>query len=80
MEFLNALSYNGILEHQLYFMQYSIIIVLRNSNPAASLCNITRISVTHLGNNVIRGLIFGGSFEATIAIIPRIVLDISDPK
>ncbi|CAN0875409.1 hypothetical protein LINGRAHAP2_LOCUS10815 [Linum grandiflorum] len=65
MEFLNVLSYNGIPEHQLRFMQYSIVVFLRNSNPAASLCNDTRISVRHLGKK---------------SIIPRIMLDKSDPK
>ncbi|CAN0840443.1 hypothetical protein LINGRAHAP2_LOCUS2824 [Linum grandiflorum] len=33
------------------------------------LCNRTRILVTHLGTNVIRELIIGGSFEGTVAII-----------
>ncbi|CAN0925698.1 ATP-dependent DNA helicase PIF1 [Linum grandiflorum] len=54
--------------------------LLRNLNPAAGLCNGTRILITHLGTNVIRGLIVGGTFEGTIAIIPRIVLDKTDPK
>ncbi|CAN0924937.1 ATP-dependent DNA helicase PIF1 [Linum grandiflorum] len=79
-EFLNGLSYNGMPEHQLRFKKYSIVMLLRNLNPAAGLCNGTRILITHLGTNVIRGLIVGGTFEGTIAIIPRIVLDKADPK
>ncbi|CAN0922373.1 ATP-dependent DNA helicase PIF1 [Linum grandiflorum] len=79
-EFLNGLSYNGMPEHQLRFKKYSIVMLLRNLNPAAGLCNGTRILITHLGFNVIRGLIVGGTFEGTIAIIPRIVLDKADPK
>ncbi|CAN0900850.1 ATP-dependent DNA helicase PIF1 [Linum grandiflorum] len=55
-------------------------VLLRNLNPAAGLCNGTRILITHLGNNVIRGLIVGGTFEGTVAIIPRIVLDYTDPN
>ncbi|CAN0915328.1 hypothetical protein LINGRAHAP2_LOCUS29071 [Linum grandiflorum] len=46
---------------------------------SVGLCNGTRILVTHLGNNVIRGLIIGDSFEVNIAIITRIVLDKTDP-
>ncbi|CAN0857621.1 ATP-dependent DNA helicase PIF1 [Linum grandiflorum] len=46
----------------------------------AGLCNGTRILITHLGNNVIRGLIVGGSFDGSVAIIPRIVLDYTDPN
>ncbi|CAN1768089.1 ATP-dependent DNA helicase PIF1 [Linum perenne] len=70
-EFLNGLSFNGMLEHQLRFKQYTIVMLLRNLNPTDGLCNGTRILLTHLGNNVLRGLIIGGSFEGTVAIIPR---------
>ncbi|CAN1768092.1 ATP-dependent DNA helicase PIF1 [Linum perenne] len=79
-EFLNGLSFNGMLEHQLRFKQYTIVMLLRNLNPTDGLCNGTRILLTHLGNNVLRGLIIGGSFEGTVAIIPRIVLDYADPN
>ncbi|CAN0875206.1 ATP-dependent DNA helicase PIF6 [Linum grandiflorum] len=65
-EFLNGLLYNGMPEHQLRFKKYSIVMLLQNLNPAAGL--------------LIRGLIVGGSYECTIAIIPRIVLDKTDPK
>ncbi|CAN0837902.1 ATP-dependent DNA helicase PIF1 [Linum grandiflorum] len=61
-------------------LPYIIVMLLRNLNPAAGLCNGTRILITHLGNNVIRGLIVGGTFEGTVAIIPRIVLDYTDPN
>ncbi|CAN1224446.1 ATP-dependent DNA helicase PIF1, partial [Linum perenne] len=44
------------------------------------LCNGTRILLTHLGEHTLRGLIIGGSYEGTISIIPRIVLDNSDPN
>ncbi|CAN1222765.1 ATP-dependent DNA helicase PIF1 [Linum grandiflorum] len=79
-EFLNGLSYNGMPEHQLRFKQYSILMLLRNLNPAVGLCNGTRILIMHISTNVIRGLIVGGTFEVTIAIISRIVLDKTDPK
>ncbi|CAN0922378.1 ATP-dependent DNA helicase PIF1 [Linum grandiflorum] len=78
--YLSSDTHNGMPEHQLRFKKYSIVMLLRNLNPAAGLCNGTRILITHLGFNVIRGLIVGGTFEGTIAIIPRIVLDKADPK
>ncbi|CAN1222763.1 ATP-dependent DNA helicase PIF1 [Linum grandiflorum] len=59
-------------EHQLRFKQYSILMLLRNLNPAVGLCNGTRILIMHISTNVIRGLIVGGTFEVTIAIISRI--------
>ncbi|CAN0875191.1 ATP-dependent DNA helicase PIF1 [Linum grandiflorum] len=80
LEFLNGLSFNGIPKHQLQLKQYVIVMLFRNLNPAAGLCNGTRILITHLGTNVVRGLIIGGSYEGTVAIIPRIVLDYTDPN
>ncbi|CAN0897202.1 ATP-dependent DNA helicase PIF1 [Linum grandiflorum] len=61
-EFLNGLSFNGMPEHKLNFKPYIIVMLLRNLNPSAGLCNGTRILITHLGNNVIRGLIVGGQY------------------
>ncbi|CAN1811774.1 ATP-dependent DNA helicase PIF1 [Linum perenne] len=77
-EFLNGLSFNGMPEHQLRFKPYAMVMLLRNLNPSAGLCNGTRILLTHLANNVVRGLIIGGTFEGTVAIIPCIVLDVTD--
>ncbi|CAN1222552.1 ATP-dependent DNA helicase PIF1, partial [Linum grandiflorum] len=71
-EFLNGLSFNGIPEHQLHLKKYAIVMLLRNLNPSAGLCNGTRILITHLGTHVVRGLIVGGCYEGTIAVIPRI--------
>ncbi|CAN1168518.1 ATP-dependent DNA helicase PIF1 [Linum perenne] len=80
VEFLNALTFNGMPEHQLRLKPYAIVMLLCNLNPSAGLCNGTRILLTHLGEHTLRGLIIGGSFEGTIAIIPRIVLDKTDPN
>ncbi|CAN1174080.1 ATP-dependent DNA helicase PIF1 [Linum perenne] len=79
-EFLNSLTFNGMPEHRLQVKSYSIVMLLRNLNPSAGLCNGTRILLTHLGDHTLRGLIIGGSHEGTIAIIPRIVLDKTDPN
>ncbi|CAN1273121.1 ATP-dependent DNA helicase PIF1, partial [Linum perenne] len=80
VEFLNALTFNGMPEHQLRLKPYAIAMLLRNLNPSAGLCNGTRILLTHLGEHTLRGLIIGGSFGGTIAIVPRIVLDKTDPN
>ncbi|CAN0898467.1 ATP-dependent DNA helicase PIF1 [Linum grandiflorum] len=77
-EFLNGLSFNGMPEHQLKFKPYCIVMLLRNLNPSAGLCNGTRILLTHLASHVVRGLIVGGSFDGTVAVIPRIILDKAD--
>ncbi|CAN1725523.1 ATP-dependent DNA helicase PIF1, partial [Linum perenne] len=80
VEFLNALTFNGMPEHQLRLKPYAIAMLLRNLNPSAGLCNGTRILLTHLGEHTLRGLIICGSFGGTIAIVPRIVLDKTDPN
>ncbi|CAN1173734.1 hypothetical protein LINPERHAP2_LOCUS30842 [Linum perenne] len=67
-------------EHQLRVKRYTIVMLLRNFNHSVGLCNDTHILLTHLGTNVVGGLIVGGSYEGTIAIIPRKVLDVIDPN
>ncbi|CAN1749941.1 ATP-dependent DNA helicase PIF1, partial [Linum perenne] len=52
-EFLNGLSFNSLPEHQLSFKPYCIVMLLRNLNPSAGLCNGTRILLTHLATNVV---------------------------
>ncbi|CAN1751431.1 ATP-dependent DNA helicase PIF1 [Linum perenne] len=66
--------------HQLRLKPYAVVMLLRNLNPSAGLCNRTRILLTHLGEHTLRGLIIGGCYEGTIAIIPRIILDKTDPN
>ncbi|CAN1239226.1 ATP-dependent DNA helicase PIF1 [Linum grandiflorum] len=61
-KFLNGLSFNEMYEHQLCFKPYTMVMLLRNLNPATGLCNGTRILITHLGANMIRGLIIGGIY------------------
>ncbi|CAN1135097.1 hypothetical protein LINPERPRIM_LOCUS15732 [Linum perenne] len=57
LEFLNSLSFNGVPEHILDLKPYVTVMLLRNINPAAGMCNGTRILLTHLGDYVLRGLI-----------------------
>ncbi|CAI0387108.1 unnamed protein product [Linum tenue] len=38
------------------------VMLLRNLNTSAGLCNGTRIMITELGENVIKGIIMGGTF------------------
>ncbi|CAN1179597.1 ATP-dependent DNA helicase PIF1 [Linum perenne] len=80
LEFLNSLSFNGVLEHILDLKPYVTVMLLRSINPAAGMCNGTRILLTHLGDYVLRGLVVGGNLEGTIIAIPRIVLDVTDTK
>ncbi|CAN0880288.1 ATP-dependent DNA helicase PIF1 [Linum grandiflorum] len=76
IEFLNSLSFNRIPEHELKLKEFATVMLLRNLNPAAGLCNGTRILLTNLGDHVLRGIIVGGTMEGTVVVIPRIVLDV----
>ncbi|CAI0395256.1 unnamed protein product [Linum tenue] len=70
-EFLNSLSFNGAPEHEITLKPFTPIMLLRNLSPSNGLCNGTRILVTKLGENVIYGLIIGGTLEGSPVAIPR---------
>ncbi|CAL1380317.1 unnamed protein product [Linum trigynum] len=79
-EFLNSLSFNGVPEHEIQLKVSTPVILLRILNPSIGLCNGTRIMITHLGENVIRGDIIGGSYDKTTVAIPRIVLNVTQHR
>ncbi|CAL1353730.1 unnamed protein product [Linum trigynum] len=79
-EFLNGLSFNGVPEHEIHLKVSTPVILLRNLNPAIGLCNGTRIMITHLGDNVIRGDIIGGKYDKKTVAIPRIVLNVTEHR
>ncbi|KAI9126005.1 hypothetical protein K1719_003423 [Acacia pycnantha] len=54
------------------------IMLLRNIDQAAGLCNGTRLRVTHLGNNVIEGLTLNGSNPHQKVLIHRMDMNPSD--
>ncbi|CAN1819370.1 ATP-dependent DNA helicase PIF1, partial [Linum perenne] len=80
LEFLNSLSFNDIPEHKLELKPFTVVMLLRNINPSAGMCNGTRILLTDLGEYVISGLIVSGTLEGTTVAIPRIILDVTDNK
>ncbi|CAN0906260.1 ATP-dependent DNA helicase PIF1 [Linum grandiflorum] len=80
IEFLNSLSFNRIPEHELKLKEFATVMLLRNLNRAAGLCNDTRILLTNLGDHVLRSIIVGGTMEGTVVVIPRIVLDVKDAR
>ncbi|CAN1819369.1 ATP-dependent DNA helicase PIF1, partial [Linum perenne] len=71
LEFLNSLSFNDIPEHKLELKPFTVVMLLRNINPSAGMCNGTRILLTDLGEYVISGLIVSGTLEGTTVAIPR---------
>ncbi|CAI0560983.1 unnamed protein product [Linum tenue] len=79
-EFLNTLTFNGVPEHELTLKVCTPVMLLRNLNPALGLCNGTRIMITTLGDNFIKGNIMGGSYDTDEVIIPKIVLNVENSK
>jgi hypothetical protein len=53
MEFLNTLKFPGIPDHELKLKVGLPVVLLRNINQFAGLCNGTRMTVTQLGQNFI---------------------------
>ncbi|CAL1374818.1 unnamed protein product [Linum trigynum] len=79
-EFLNALQFNGVPDHEIRLKVHTPIMLLRNLSPPNGLCNGTRILITKLGENIIVGNIMGGSFDTKEVVIPRIVLNVEDKR
>ncbi|CAL1383022.1 unnamed protein product [Linum trigynum] len=79
-EFLNALQFNGVPDHEIRLKVHTPIILLRNLSPPNGLWNGRRILITKLGENIIVGNIMGGSFDTKEVVIPRIVLNVEDKR
>ncbi|CAI0463144.1 unnamed protein product [Linum tenue] len=79
-EFLNSLTFNGIPDHELTLKIHTPVMLLRNISLGLGLCNGTRVMITSLGNDIIKGTIMGGFGDTDEVIIPRIVLNVENPK
>jgi ATP-dependent DNA helicase PIF1 len=76
-EYLNTIALPGSPLHQTTMKVGCPIILLRNLDPSAGLCNGTRLIVTRMAERVIEAKILTGSHAGEIALIPRISLDSS---
>ncbi|CAI0550050.1 unnamed protein product [Linum tenue] len=79
-EFLNTLAFNGVPDHEISLKIHALVMLLRNLSPPNGLCNGTRIMITFLGEDIIKGTIMGGTYDTKLVVIPRIVLNIEDKK
>jgi hypothetical protein len=71
-EFLNTLEINGMLSHKLLFKIGAPVILLRNLDPLAGLCNGTCLIVRRFMMRVIGVEIITGKGDGNVAFIPRI--------
>ncbi|CAI0550049.1 unnamed protein product [Linum tenue] len=70
-EFLNTLAFNGVPDHEISLKIHALVMLLRNLSPPNGLCNGTRIMITFLGEDIIKGTIMGGTYDTKLVVIPR---------
>jgi ATP-dependent DNA helicase PIF1 len=78
-EYLNSLTIPGLPLHDLRLKVGAPIILLRNLDAAAGLCNGTRLLLLQVGRRCLQARILMGDHRGKTVLIPRIALD-SVPK
>jgi len=78
-EFLNNIKCSGIPNHKSRFKVGCPIMLMRNIDQAARLCNGTKLIVNNLGKNFISATVITGKNAGEIVIILRMKLVPSDP-
>jgi ATP-dependent DNA helicase PIF1 len=73
-EFLNTLNISGLPPHILELKVGLPIILTRNINPAAGLCNGTRLTIKSIHSRVIEAEIIIGPNAGTSVLIPKMSL------
>ena len=74
-EFLNSLSPPSLPPHELKIKTGSIVMLIRNLNVNAGLCNGTRLVIHQISRRVLLCKIANGSRKGEIVMIPKIDLD-----
>jgi len=80
VKFINQLNFNNVSSYALSLKIETPIILLRNINPLAGLCNGTRLIVTQLVERVIEAQIITGSNIGSYVFILGIVFSINDGR
>jgi hypothetical protein len=79
-EFLNTLKFLGIPNHELKLKVGLPVMLLRNINQAAGLCNGTRMTITQLRSKYIEAQIITGTNIGDKVCIPGIIMTPKDIK
>ncbi|XP_020962284.1 uncharacterized protein LOC107606362 isoform X4 [Arachis ipaensis] len=79
-EFLNTIRCSGIPNHELTLKVGTPIMLLRNIDHFAGLCNGTRLVVTRLGKHIIEACSKVGKNKGQKVFIPRMTLSPSDHR
>ncbi len=78
VEFLNTIRASGLPNHLIRLKVGCPVMLLRNIDPSAQLCNGTRLIVTELGEKIIKAKTISGKNAGTTVYIPRMLLSPSD--
>ena len=73
IEFLNSIRASGVPNHNLVLKVGAPIMMLRNMDQSAGLCNGTRLLVDHLGDRILQATVISGSNIGYKVFIPRII-------
>lgn len=74
VEMLNTITINNFPDHRLVLKVGMPIMLLRNLNQTAGLCNGTRMIITELGDRLIEACVITGSNVGDTVYIPKIML------
>jgi ATP-dependent DNA helicase PIF1 len=79
-EVLNAITVPNYPNHRLFLKKGAPIMLLRNINQSAGMCNGTRLIVDDLGESMLKAVIITGSHIGDVVYIPRIELTTKKTK
>ncbi|GJY08030.1 replication protein A 70 kDa DNA-binding subunit B [Tanacetum coccineum] len=79
-DFLNGIKMSGLPKHAIKLKIGTPVMLMRNIDQKAGLCNGTRLQVLRMGINVIEGKIISGGSVGKICAIPRLVITPTDTK
>ncbi|XP_074266148.1 uncharacterized protein LOC141588615 [Silene latifolia] len=79
-EFLNSLRFQGLPNHEIHLKVGCPIILMRNINPAAGMCNGTRLIVVRIRSRTLEAKIITGTNVGQLVAIPRIEMTPTDTK
>ncbi|CAH9123345.1 unnamed protein product [Cuscuta epithymum] len=79
-EFLNGIKCSGVPSHELKLKVGVPVMLMRNIDHSAGLCNGTRLLVTKLGEHIIEAQMMSGTNAGEKFLIPRISLTPSDVR
>jgi hypothetical protein len=73
-KFTNNLKFSGIPDHELKLKVGLPVMLLRNINQSAGLCNENRMTITQLGSKYIEAQIITGTHVRDKVCIPPIIM------